>query len=103
MIGQHDAAVIVKQDGKPHLAKRSGRPHIPAIPEWSGSRTLPRKELHEAAGQLTADQAGLIAAGEPAIEKGLGKAHAKAAKVVKRTAEATTGEPASELQEALQS
>jgi hypothetical protein len=61
-------------------------------------RTLPRKELHEAAEQLTASQAGLIAVGEPTIEKGLDEALTRAAKVVKRTVEATTGEMTSELQ-----
>lgn len=63
-------------------------------------RTLPRKELHEATEQLTANQAGLIAVGEPTIEKGLDRAFAKAAKVVKRTVEATTDQITSELQEA---
>ena len=68
-----------------------------------GGGTLPRKELHEAAEWLIADQAGLIAGGEPTIEKALGQALAKAAKVVKRTVEATTDEITSELQEALKS
>jgi len=103
MIGQYDAAVIDKQDGKPHVVKRMDRPHIRVIPEWFGGGTLPRKELHEAAEQLTASQAGLIAVGEPTIEKGLDKALTKAAKVVKRTVEATTDEITSELQEALKS
>jgi len=58
MIGQYDAAVIDKENGKPHVAKRMDRPHIRVIPEWFGGGTLPRKELHEAAEQLTADQAG---------------------------------------------
>jgi len=65
--------------------------------------TLPRKELHEAAEQLTAAQARLIAVGEPTIEEGLDKALTKAAEVVKRTVEATTDEITSELQEALKS
>ena len=69
----------------------------------AGGGTLPRKELHEAAEQLTANQAGLIAVGEPTIEQGLDKALTKAAKVVKRTVEATTDEITSELQEALKS
>jgi uncharacterized membrane protein len=55
MIGQYDAAVIGKEDGKPHVVKRMDRPHIRVIPEWFGGGTLPRKELHEAAEQLTAD------------------------------------------------
>jgi hypothetical protein len=79
------------------------RPHIRVIPEWFGGGTLPRKELHEAAEQLTASQAGLIAVGEPTIEQALDKALTKAAKVVKRTVEATTDEITSELQEALKS
>jgi hypothetical protein len=103
MIGQYDAAVIDKEDGKPHVVKRMDRPHIRVIPEWFGGGALPRKELHEAAEQLTASQAGLIAVGEPTIEKGLDKALTKAAKVVKRTVEATTDEITSELQEALKS
>ena len=103
MIGQYDAAVIDKEDGKPHVVKRMDRPHIRVIPEWFGGGTMPRKELHEAAEQLTASQAGLIAVGEPTIEKGLDKALTKAAKVVKRTVEATTDQIASELQEALKS
>jgi len=90
MIGQYDAAVIDKQDGKPHVAKRMDRPHIRVIPEWFGGGTLPRKELHEAAEQLTASQAGLIVVGEPTIEQGLDKALTKAGKVVKRTVEATS-------------
>jgi hypothetical protein len=36
MIGRYDAAVIDKQDGKPHVAKRMDRPHIRVIPEWFG-------------------------------------------------------------------
>jgi hypothetical protein len=70
VIGRYDAAVIGKEDGKPHVVKRMDRPHIRVIPEWFGGGTLPRKELHEAAAQLTANQAGLIAVGEPTIEKG---------------------------------
>jgi hypothetical protein len=103
LIGQYDAAVIDKEDGKPHVARRMDRPHIRVIPEWFGGGTLPRKELHEAAEQLTASQAGLIAVGEPTIEQALDKALTKAAKVVKRTVDATTDEITSELQEALKS
>jgi uncharacterized membrane protein len=103
LIGQYDAAVIDKENGKPHVVKRMDRPYIRVIPEWFGGGTLPRKELHEAAEQLTADQAGLIVVGEPTIEKALDQALGQAAKVVKRTVEATTDEITSELQEALKS
>jgi hypothetical protein len=101
VIGQYDAAVIDKEDGKPHVVKRMDRPHIRVIPEWFGGGTLPRKELHEAAEQLTANQAGLIAVGEPTIEQAVDKTLTRASKVVKRTVEATTDEITSELQEAL--
>ena len=103
VIGQYDAAVIDKQDGKPHIAKRMDLSGFRVIPEWFGGGTLPRKELHEAAEQLTADQAGLIVVGEPTIEKGVDQALGQAAKVVKRTVEATTDEITSELAEALKS
>jgi len=99
----HKDEVIDKENGKPHVVKRMDRPYIRVIPEWFGGGTLPRKELHEAAEQLTANQAGLIVVGEPTIEKGLDTALIKAAKVVKRTVEATTDEITSELQEALKS
>ena len=103
MIGQYDAAVIDKENGKPHVARRMDRPHLRVIPEWFGGGTLPRKELHEAAEQLTATQAGLVAVVEPTLEKALDGALTRAGKVVKRTVEATTDEITSELQEALKS
>jgi hypothetical protein len=101
VIGSFDAAVIDKKDGKPHVAKRMDRPGVRVIPEWFGGGTLPRKELLEAAQDLTASEAGLIAVGEPTIEKALDKALTNADKVVKRTVDATTDEISSELQEAL--
>jgi hypothetical protein len=65
MIGQFDAAVIDKEDGMPHVVERMDTPRIRVIPEWFGGETLPRRELHEAAEHLTANQEGLIAVGEP--------------------------------------
>ena len=101
MIGQYDAAVIDKEDGKPRIVKRMDRPGIRVIPEWFGGGTLPRKELHEAAEALTANEAGLVVVGEPTIEKALDNALTGAAKVVKHEVDATTDEIAGELQEAL--
>ena len=103
VIGDYDAAVIDKENGKPHIAKRMDRPGIRVIPEWFGGGTLPRKELKAAAEELTANQAGLIAVGEPTIEKAVDQALTGAAKVVKHTLDATTDEIASELAEALKS
>jgi hypothetical protein len=103
LVGKSDAAVIDNENGKPHIVKRKDRSRIRVIPELFGGGALPRKELHDAAEALTANQAGLIAVGEPTIEKGLDKAFTGAAKVVKRSVDATTDEITSELQEALKS
>ena len=101
VIGKYDAAVIDKEDGKPHIVKRMDRPLIRFIPEAFGGGKLPRKELHDAAQELTANQAGLVVMGEPTIDKALDKALTGAANVVKRAVNATTEEITSELQEAL--
>jgi hypothetical protein len=103
MIGKFDAAVIDKENGQPHVVKRIDRPRVRVIPELFGGGTLPRKELHEAAQQLTSNQAGLIAVGEATIGKGLDKAFRNASNVVTRTVQATTDEVSRELQEALKS
>ena len=101
IIGKYDAAVIDQEEGKPHIVKRMDRPRIRVIPEMFGGGALPRKELKEAAQDLTSKQAGLIVVGEPTIEQGFDKAVTRAAKIVKREMEATEDEIASELKEAL--
>src|SRR5258708_29007285 len=99
VIGSFDAAVIDQEDGKPHVVKRLDRPGIRVIPEWFGGGALPRKELREAAEELTAYQAGLlVVSGEPVIEKALDKALAGAAKVAKHRVDATIDQVTSELQ-----
>ena len=100
-IGKFDAAVIDQENGKPHIVKRIDRPRMQVIPEWFGGGTLPRKELHEAAEELTSNEAGLIAVGEPTIEQALDKALDEATHVVKREVDATADELSSELKEAL--
>jgi hypothetical protein len=78
------------------------QPRFRVIPEWFGGGALPRKELHEAAEELTADQAGLlVVSGEPVAEKALDKALAGAGKVAKHKVDATIDQITSELQEAL--
>jgi hypothetical protein len=103
MIGKFDAAVIDQEDGKPHIVKRVDRPRARIIPELFGGGALPRKELKEAAMELTSEEAGLIMIGEPTIEKGFDKAVTGAAKVVKRSLDATTDEISSELKQAFKS
>jgi hypothetical protein len=101
MIGKYDAAVIDQEEGKPHIVKRMDRPRVRVIPEMFGGGALPRKELKEAAQELTSDQAGLIVIGEPTIEQGFDKAVTRADRIVKHAVDATTDEIASELKEAL--
>jgi hypothetical protein len=101
VIGTFDAAVISKENNKPRIVKRMDRPWVRVIPEEFGGGTLPRKELKEAAAQLTANQAGLIAVGEPTIDKAVSGALETANKVVKRTVDASADEITSELVEAL--
>ena len=57
MIGKFDAAVVDRENGQPHIVKRIDRPRIRVIPEAFGSGTLRRKELKEAASELSANQA----------------------------------------------
>jgi hypothetical protein len=99
-VGKYDAAVIEKENGKPHVAKRVEHPRSRIIPEWFGGGALTRKELNEAAEELLADEAGLIVVGEATIEPALDQALAGTPKVVKREIEATIDQITSELQEA---
>jgi hypothetical protein len=103
IVGKFDAAVVDSENGKPHIVKRMDRPRIRIIPEAFGSGTLSRKELKEAAGELSDSQAALIVAGEPTLAKGFDQAVTQANKVIKRSLDATTDEVASELQEAVKS
>ena len=98
--GTYDAAVVDKENGKPHVVKRMDRPHVRIIPEWFGGGALTRQELNEAAEELLADEAGLIVVGEATIEPALDKALTGTARVFKREIEATVGQITSELQEA---
>ena len=100
IIGKFDAAVVDRENDKPHIVKRMDRPRVRIIPEALGSGTLSRKELKEAAGELSGGQAALIVAGEPTLAKGFDQAVTRADKVIKRSLDATADEVASELQEA---
>src|ERR1700739_23928 len=82
IVGKFDAAVIDNEEGKPHIVKRMDRPRVRLIPEAFGSGTLPRKELKEAAAELSGDQAALVVAGEPTLAKGFDQAGNKANKEI---------------------
>jgi hypothetical protein len=101
MIGKFDAAVIDKEDGKPHIVKRVDHPYYRVIPEWFGSGTLPRKELHEAAEALDAGQAALVVVGEPTLAEGIQKALTRSAKTFKHEMNVATDELTKEMTDAL--
>ncbi|MGH3254669.1 MAG: hypothetical protein ACRDOU_04550 [Streptosporangiaceae bacterium] len=98
--GTYDAAVVDKENGNAHVVRRMDHRHVHIIPERFGRGDLTRKELNEAAGELLADEAGLIVVGEATIEPALDKVLTGTAKVVKREIEATVDQITSELQEA---
>ncbi|HUO73052.1 MAG TPA: hypothetical protein VMU39_19955 [Solirubrobacteraceae bacterium] len=101
LIGKFDAAVIDQEGGKPHIVKRVDHPYYRVIPEWFGSGTLPRKELHEAAEALDARQAALIVIGEPTIADGVERAITRSAKISKHDLNVATDELAKEMTDAL--
>jgi hypothetical protein len=103
LVGTFDAAVVDQQKGKPHIVKRMDRPVVRVIPEELGFGPLSRKELKEAAAELSANQAGLVVVGQPTLEKGFDKAVTRATKIVKRTVDATAEEIADEMKEAAKS
>jgi hypothetical protein len=100
VIGKYDAAVVDKENGEPHIVKRVDRPRIRVIPELLGSGPLPRRDLKDAAQELSSDQAGLIVIGEPTLEKAFDNAVSKADKIVKRDVDAAADQLVSEVQEA---
>jgi hypothetical protein len=100
--GPYDAAVIAKENGKPHVVKRLDHPRARILPEWFGSGELTRKELDDAAQELVADEAGLVVIGSAAIEPALDKVFT-GTKVVRREIEATIDQITSELEAAFKS
>jgi hypothetical protein len=92
LLGTYDAAVIDKEDGLPHVVKRVDGPPHRVAPELFGGGTLPRHELHEAAGQLSEGEAALIVLGEPTLEKAFEEAVTHAIKVA-RAFETAAGDP----------
>jgi uncharacterized membrane protein len=101
LIGTFDAAVIDKENGKPHIVKRLDRPMVRVIPEELGFGQMSRKELKKAAAELDANQAGLVVIGEPTLDKAFDKAVTHASNTVKQVVDATTDELANEMKEAV--
>lgn len=99
MIGDYDAAVVDKEDGKPHVVKRVDHPRINVIRELAGHGSLAHNELHEAADQLDDSQAALIVVGEPTIGKGFDQAVTHATKTAKHELETATDQLSKDLSE----
>ena len=100
LIGKYDAAVIDQESGKPHIVKRVDRPRIEVLPELVGKGALPRGELRDAAMELDAGEAALIAVGEPTLEKAFDKAVTRADKIAKDSFDASADDLAQALTKA---
>ena len=88
MLGKYDAAVVDQEDGKPHIVKRVDKPSYRVVPELFGGGTLSRKELHEAAQELSGGEVGLIVVAEPTLEKAFDETVTHSVKVAKRSFDA---------------
>lgn len=100
LIGTFDAVVVDNVNGKPHILKRLSRPMVRVIPEQLGFGPLSRKELKQAADQLTGSQAGLIVVGEPTFDKAVDRAVTHATKTVKHVIGSTADELARDMKKA---
>ena len=102
LVGTFDAAIVDKENGKPHIVKRMARPMVRVIPDWFGDdfALLPYDELHGVATELNANEAGLIVVGEPTLDKAFDKAVTHATKTMKHVVDATADELAKEMKEA---
>ncbi len=100
LIGKYDAAVIDRENDKPHIVKRVDHPLINVLPEVVGRGALPSGELRDAAKELDPGEAALIVVGEPTLAKGFDKAVTRANKVAKESFDASADTLADELIEA---
>ena len=102
LIGTFDAAVVDRENGKPHIVKRMARPMVEVIPDVMGDdyALLPYDELHETAAELRASEAALIVVGEPTLDKAFDKAVTHASKTLKHVMDVTADELAKQMKEA---
>lgn len=102
LVGTFDAAIVDKENGKPHIVKRMARPMVQVIPDVFGDdfAWLPYDELHGAAAELNASEAGLIVVGEPTLDVAFDKAVTHATKTLKHVVDATADEVAKEMKDA---
>jgi len=96
-IGKYDAAVIDRENDKPHIVKRVDHPRISVLPEVLGRGALPSGELRDAAKDLDPGEAALIVVGEPTLAKGFDKAVTRANKVAKESFDTSADTLADEL------
>jgi len=101
LVGTFDAAIVDKENGKPHIVTRMARPMVRVIPDFFGDdfAWLKYDELHESAAELNASEAGLIVVGEPTLDKAFDKAVTHATKTLKHVVDATADELAKEMKE----
>jgi hypothetical protein len=95
--GRYDAAVIDEVQGKPRIASRLDRPGYRVIPEVVGSGTRFRKELHDAARELTGSRAGLVVIADPPLGEAVSTAIRRASRRAHRSFDVTADDLAREL------
>ncbi|MBV8464209.1 MAG: hypothetical protein JO368_13005 [Acidimicrobiales bacterium] len=102
LIGTFDAAVVDKENGRSHIAKRMARPMVEVIPDVFGDdyALLPYDELHGTADELSGSQAALLVVGEPTLDKAFDKAVTHASRTLKHVIDVTADELAKQMKEA---
>jgi hypothetical protein len=95
--------VVFQEGGKPYIIQRINRARIRVIADELGLGPLRRREVKEAATDLTDGEAVLIVVGEATIENGFDTLVDGAAKVAKRHLDVTTDEIADGLKQAFSS
>ena len=101
LVGSFDAAVVDKENGRPHIVKRMARPMVKVIPDVFGDdyALLPYDELHETAAELGSSEAALVVLGEPTLDKAFDEAVTHATKTLKHVMDVTADELAREMRE----
>lgn len=102
LIGTFDAAVVDRENDRPHIVKRMARPMVKVIPDVMGDdyALLPYDELHDTAAQLSTSEAALVVVGEPTLDKAFDKAVTHASKTLKHVIDVTADELAKNMTEA---
>jgi hypothetical protein len=98
VIGKYEAAVVDKENGKPHIVKRVDNPSYSVVKDYFDGATPTNDELNTAASELLEGNAGLIVVAESTLDKELNKATAHAVKTARRDFDTAADELIATLQ-----